>query len=391
MARAKKGKPARKATPKKAAAVLLLVGTKKGAWFLRSDPGRKAWKLEGPHFFGHIVNHVVLDPRDGKTLLAAVRTGHLGPTVFRSLDGGKTWKEASRPPAFPKAEGDPKARAVSSTFWLTPGHFSQPDVWFCGTVPHGIFRSTDGGVTWDGVAGFNDGLMMEAWTEKYAAPTPGGAITHSIRIDPRDARHMYVGLSTAGIFESRDAGATWRPLNKGVAADFLPDKDPVYGHDPHCLVIHPANPDRLYHQNHCGLYRLDRPGETWDRIGKAMPEKIRDFGFPIVAHPRDAETVWVFPMDGREVWPRTSIDGKPAVYVTRDGGKGWKRQDKGFPTYQAWFTVLRQALAGDRCDPAGLYVGTTGGDVWASRDEGGSWKRIAQHLPQVNCIEAVTR
>lgn len=384
-------KPAKRPAAKKGRAVTLLVGTKKGAWLLKSDTARKAWKLEGPHFFGHIVNHLVLDPRDGKTLLAAVKTGHLGPTVYRSVDGGKNWKEATRPPAFPKVENDPKAPAVTSTFWLTPGHASEPGVWYCGTVPHGIFRSADGGATWDGVAGFNEGLMKEPWAEKYANPTPGGAITHSIRIDPRNPKHMYVALSTAGIFESRDAGAKWAPLNKGVAADFLPDKDPVYGHDPHCLIIHPADPDRLYHQNHCGIYRLDRPSDTWSRIGNAMPKAIKDFGFPIVPHARDAETVWVFPMDGQTVWPRVSPDGKPATYVTRDGGGSWKRQDKGFPRAQGWFTVLRQAFAGDVADPVGLYLGTTGGEIWSSRDEGGSWTRIAEHLPQVTAVEAVTK
>jgi photosystem II stability/assembly factor-like uncharacterized protein len=368
--------------------VWLLVGTKKGAFIFRADGTRRKWEPTGPIFLGNEVNHLVLDPRDGRTLLMAARTGHLGPTVFRSTDGGRTWKEAQRPPAFPKADDAASAPAVERTFWLTPGHPSQPGVWYAGTSPHGLFRSEDGGVSWEPVAGFLDYLQVLKAREGFIGPTPGGPLTHSILVDPRDAAHLYVGLSTGGFFETLDGGGSWKPLNKGVAAYFLPVKDTEYGHDPHCVALHPVNPDRLYQQNHCGIYRLDRPGETWKRIGRAMPKEVGDIGFPIVPHPRDPDTVWVFPMDGSTVWPRTSPGGRPAVYRTQDAGRAWQRQDRGLPREQAYFTVMRQAFTADPLEPVGLYFGTTSGEVWMSPDEGATWRTLAAHLPYVLSVTA---
>ena len=167
--------------------------------------------------------------------------------------------------------------------------------------------------------------------------------------------------------------------------------DPVFGQDPHCMVMSPADPDRLYQQNHCGIYRLDRPGEKWERIGLKLPKAIGDIGFAVVAHPRDADTLWVFPMDGTEVWPRTSPGGKPAVFRSKNGGRSWARLANGFPTEQGWFTVFRQAMACDTRDPAGLYLGTTNGEIWASRDEGESWRRAVAHLPRILALEVVER
>ena len=368
------------------AATQLLVGTRKGAWIYRSDAARKAWSVQGPIFLGHIVNHLVLDPRDGKTLLMAASTGHLGPTIFRSTDGGTSWTEAERPPAFPKADGDKgPARSVDHSFWLEPGHASEPGVWWAGTSPPGLFRSADGGATWDGVAGFNDHPMYWKWCPEDGG-TPDGALLNQIQIDPRDPRHMYIATSTAGVFESHDQGAGWTPLNQGVEASFLPDPYPEYGQDAHYIALAPTMPDRLWQQNHCGIYRLDRPAQRWDRIGEAMPKEIGDIGFTIVPHPRAADTAWVFPMDGTEVWPRTSPDGKPACYVTRNAGKTWKPLDKGFPR-RAWFTVKRQAMANDAHEPVGLYLGTTSGEVWVSRNEGASWTCPARHLPEVYSVE----
>ena len=386
----RKKSPAKKAARKKGPRVLLMVATKKGAWYLRSGAGRATWDLKGPDFLGNVVNHAVMDPRDRKTFLMAVKTGHLGPTIFRSTDHGKTWKEAKQPPAFPKVpEGDTSGRTVKATFWLTPGAASRPGQWWAGTTPHGLFSSMDGGVTWAECKGFT-----EAWKGWAAVPgrveeVPDGAITHSVLVDERDPKHLYVGLSQGGVFESTDEGATWRALNRGVAADFLPEKDPEFGHDPHCLAVHPSKPDRVWQQNHCGIYRLERPGIVWDRIGNNMPKAIGDVGFSIVLHPRDTDTAWVLPMDGTSVWPRTSVGGKPCLYVTRDAGKRWHRQDAGLPP-RAWWTVKRQSLAVDAADPAGLYFGTTSGEVWASKNEGQSWRRIAEHLPHVLAVTAVT-
>lgn len=367
--------------------VAVLVGTRKGAFILRSDAARKKWTIHGPHFLGHIVYHMVLDPRDQKTLLVAARTGHLGPTVFRSTNMGKTWTEAEQPPAFAKAKTGEPGRVVDHVFWLTPGHASEKDVWYAGTSPQGLFRSDDGGRTWSGLSGFNENPDRTRWTGGDQDMTPDGGKLHSIIVDPRDANHLYLGMSAGGCIESTDRGASWQGFNKGCERVF-PVDDPDVGHDPHCIRMHPANPDRLYMQNHCGIYRVDRPSDTWQRIGKSMPKAIGDIGFPIEVHPRNPDMAWVFPMDGGSVWPRVSIDGKPAVYRTSNAGKTWTRQDKGLPREQAWFTVKRQALAADDCKDVGVYFGTTSGEVWLSRNEGDAWTCIASHLPHIYAIEA---
>ena len=368
--------------------LLVLVSTRKGLFILASDASRRAWSIEGPHFLGESVNHAVLDPRDRRTMLAAVKAGHLGPTVFRSEDGGRSWKEAGTPPAFPKAADPSLGMSVSHVFWLTPGHASQPQRWYAGTSPQGLFVSDDGGRNWKGVEGFNAHPDRLKWIGGLQDAPPDGGTLHSLAVDPFDADHLYIGLSTGGSFESRDAGASWTPLNAGVAAGFLPDPDAAYGHDPHCMRVHPAVRDIVYQQNHCGIYRLERGANRWTRIGENMPKDIGDIGFPMTLHPRDPKTAWVFPMDGGTVWPRVCVGGRPAAHVTRDAGASWQRQDRGLPAEQAWFTVKRQAMTADALDPVGLYFGTTGGEVWASRDEGASWECIRRHLPQVHAVEA---
>lgn len=367
-------------------AIQLLVGTRKGAWIYRSDARREAWRVQGPLFLGQIINHLVRDPRDGRTLLAAASTGHLGPTILRSIDGGESWTEASRPPAFPA--GEPHGRSVDHTFWLEPGHPDEPGVWWAGTSPPALFRSADGGDTWDGVDGLNNHPQVLEWFPPEGG-TPDGAILNQVIVDPRDARHMYLATCSAGVLETTDQGANWRPLNQNVRCDFLPDPYPEFGQDSHYVALAPTDPDRLWQQNHCGVYRLDRPAERWERIGEAMPKDVGDIGFTIVPHVRDRDTAWVWPMDGTEVWPRTSPGGRPAAYRTRDAGASWERQDRGFPTEQGWFTVKRQAFCGDRADPMGLYIGTTGGEIWMSGDEGATWRQIAAHLPEIYSVTAV--
>jgi len=366
---------------------LALVATRKGAWLYHGDRSRSRWQADGPHFLGHIIQHLVLDPRDGKTLLAAASTGHLGPTIFRSTDFGRSWREASKPPAFDKAPKGQRGRTVKHTFWLTPAHANEPGVWYAGTSPQGLFRSEDGGVTWSPFSSVNDDPQYRAWMGTEQDGTPDGPKMHSIIVDPRDPAHLYFAMSGGGVHETLDGGKHWQPLVEGmeVVAGF--DAGNVAFHDPHCVRLCPSNPDRLYQQNHCGIYRLDRPSRQWKRVGKAMPAKVGDVGFPMVVHPRDDDAAWVLPMDGQTVWPRTSIGGQPAVYGTTNGGKSWKRLDKGFPANQAWWTVKRQAMAADSEDPVGLYFGTTSGELWASRNEGASWSCIARHLPEIYAVE----
>ena len=271
------------ARPVAAKRIRLLISTRKGLWSLVSDLARNAWKLSGPLFHGHIVHHAVVDPRDSRTMLAAARTGHLGPTVFRSGDGGRTWKESSRPPAFAEGSG----RVVNHTFWLASGHPTEQGTWYAGTSPQGLFRSVDGGVRWEGVSGFNAHPQRKAWCGGDQDGTPDGPKLHSILVDPRDPKHLYMAMSSGGVFESLDAGADWRPLNRGVRADFLPEPNPEYGHDPHCMRFAAGHPDRLYQQNHCGIFRIDRPNVEWVDIGVAMPKSVGYVGFPMVTHPRD--------------------------------------------------------------------------------------------------------
>ena len=366
---------------------VVLVATRKGAWLYHGDAQRQNWRVEGPHFLGHVISHLVLDARDGRTLLAAAKTGHLGPTIFRSTDFGRSWKEAAKPPAFARAADDPKARAVDHTFWLTSSNPEEPDVWYAGTSPQGLFRSQDGGSTWEPYSMINDDPDYRRWMGTVQDGTPDGPKLHSIIVDPRDAQHLYFAMSGGGVHESTDGGRSFAPLLEGLdVVEGFDAVEPTF-HDPHCVRLCPSNPDRLYQQNHCGIYRLDRPGTRWIRIGRTMPAEVGDIGFPMVVHPRDADVAWVLPMDGTAVWPRTSPGGKPAVYATRNAGESWERVDAGLPPQQAWWTVKRQAMCADGGDPVGLYFGTTSGELWASGDEGRSWHCMARHLPEIYAVE----
>jgi hypothetical protein len=385
--RAPAKKPAANARKRGSEGPILLVATRKGAWIFHSDPARKAWRADGPYFLGQIINHLMLDPRDGHTMLAAASTGHLGPTMFRSTDKGRSWQESKRPPAFAKAADGEKGRSVKHIFWLTPGHPSEPGVWYAGTSPQGLFRSEDGGDNWEPFGSVNDDPQYREWMGREQDGTPDGPKMHSIGIDPRDPNHMYMAMSGGGVHESTDAGRTWNPLVKGLEVVPGFDATVITFHDPHCVRICPSDPDRLYQQNHCGIYRLNRPSDEWIRIGRKMPKRVGDIGFPMVVHPRDADRVWVFPMDGTMVWPRTSPGGAPAVYTTTNGGRTWSRLDTGMPKEQTWWTVKRQAMTGDSRTPVGLYFGTTSGELWASRDEGGKWACIARNLPEIYAVE----
>ena len=246
--------------------ISLLVATRKGAWLYHGDAARRTWRADGPHFLGHSISHLMLDPRDGRTLLAAARTGHLGPTLFRSTDLGRTWKEAERPPGFAAAADGTQGRSVDHTFWLTPGPAGEPDVWYAGTSPQGLFRSEDGGVSWAPFSCINEDPQYRKWMGSVQDGTPDGPKLHSIIVDPRDPGHLYFAMSGGGVHESRDAGRSWRALVKGLEVVEGFDANNVSFHDPHCIRLCPSNPDRLYQQNHCGIYRLDRPSDEWLNI-----------------------------------------------------------------------------------------------------------------------------
>ena len=370
--------------------LVILVATRKGAWLFHGDARRKTWRVDGPHFLGHVISHVVLDPRDGRTLLAAAKTGHLGPTVFRSTDMGRRWKEAAKPPAFANAPGAP-ARSVESTFWLTPGAACEKGSWYAGTSPQGLFRSEDGGVSWAPLPAVNDSPQFREWMGGQQDGTPDGPKLHSITIDPRDPQHLLFGMSGGGVHESFDAGQSWRTLIQGMEVVEGFDATTVTFHDPHNVRVCPTKPDRLYQQNHCGIYRLDgwgsaEPG-TWERIGRKMPKRVGDVGFPIVVHPHDADTAWVFPMDAATVWPRTAPEGMPAAYVTHNAGRTWQRLDQGLPKQQAWWTIKRQAMTCDQQANPALYLGNTGGELWIGHDGGQRWVNIARHLPEIYAVE----
>jgi hypothetical protein len=371
--------------------LVILVATRKGAWLFHGDARRKAWVADGPHFLGHTISHVQCDPRDGRTLLAAAKTGHLGPTIFRSTNLGRSWKEAQQPPAFANTNDTLPGRSVDHSFWLTPGHASETGSWYAGTSPQGLFHSQDGGGTWQPLASVNDDPQFRKWMGTVQDGTPDGPKLHSVIVDPRDPAHLYFAMSGGGVHESHDAGGSWSTLIQGMEVVEGFDAADVSFHDPHCVRLCPAHPDRLYQQNHCGIYRMDRSGDPsadrWQRIGRKMPKRVGDIGFPMVVHPRDPDTAWVFPMDGTTVWPRTSPQGRPAAYITRNAGRSWQRLDQGLPESQAWWTVKRQAMTADAQATPALYLGTTSGELWIGHDEGARWSNIARHLPEIYAVE----
>jgi photosystem II stability/assembly factor-like uncharacterized protein len=285
--------------------VLLLAGTRKGLFFLRSDEGRGSWSLEGPVLPGWEVFHAILDPRNG-TVYAAVNSFVYGATVHRSNDLGHTW-ERTEGLGLPEESG----LKLEKAWHVEPGHESEPETLWLGAAPGVLFRSEDGGVEWEVVKGILEHPTREQWE-----PGAGGMCCHSIQLDPSDPRRLYVGISAAGVFRSDDGGDTWTPANKGTAADFLPDPYPEVGQCVHKVLLHPALPERLWQQNHCGVYRSDDRGESWERLdGNGLPS---DFGFALALDPRDPDTAYVVPEEGAE--NRVTADGRLGVYRTRDAG-----------------------------------------------------------------------
>ena len=353
--------------------VLVLLGTKKGAFILESDASRRSWELSGPFGETWPLNHVIADPSTN-TIYATGGNEWFGPAVWKSTDLGKTWIHFSQGLAY--AEGEQPIKAGWS---LAP---AENGVLYAGVEPAGLFRSDDGGRTWEHVAGLRDHPSRPDWQ-----PGGGGLILHSIVLHPSDQKKMWVAISTAGVFYTEDGGQTWEPRNKGVRCDYLPEDQryPEYGQCVHCVVMAAGKPDRLYQQNHCGMYRSDDGGRSWVSIEDGLPSS---FGFPAAAHPRDPDTLYLLPLNG-DIAGRYMPDAKAAVWRTRDAGATWQDLREGLPQKNAFLGVLRQAMATDRLDPAGVYFGTSSGAVFASADEGESWSCIALHLPTITSVETL--
>ena len=349
--------------------VVVLAGTRKGLFLLESDEERASWELRGPLLEGWSIYHAIVDQRDG-VVHAATNHDVYGATTHRSTDKGETWTRAEEL-RLPEESG----LTLERTWHVEPGRSEEPDTLWLGGAPGVLFRSTDGGAHWEP----NEGLVGHPTRDRWN-PGAGGMCCHSIQLAAHDPERMYVGISAAGVFRSDDAGETWQPANQGTAADFMPDPYPELGQCVHKLLAHPARPGRLWQQNHCGVYRSDDAGDSWERLdGNGLPS---DFGFALALHPRDPDVAHVAPIKGAE--SRVSANGRLGVWRTNDGGATW---DESQVVRQAWVGVLREGFASDDLDPFGLYLGAQSGSVFASADEGESWTEIARQLPPVLSVE----
>lgn len=349
----------------------LLLGTKRGLFLADSDD-RRSWRLRGPLLEGREVYHAFIDPRDGRTAWAATDHKVWGAHVHRSEDAGETWEVLEAAPQYDDTRG------LAAVWALAPGHASEPDTFYAGIEPAGLFRSDDRGASWRSVASLNEHPTNATWQ-----PAGGGLALHSISVDPRDADSIVCALSAGGVYRTGDGGATWSPANAGVRADFLPTPYPDAGHCVHKLLRHPADPDRVYQQNHCGTYRSDDGGATWTEITAGLPS---DFGYALALDPHERDAAFVIPETSSHL--RTVVDGKLRVFRTDDAGASWRPLTDGLPQEHAWVTVLREALTCDALDPCGVYFGTSSGHLFASADRGATWTLAAGFLPRILSVTA---
>ena len=355
--------------------VILCIGTRKGLFVAEGSTTRRSFSLRGPFGPGVSVYSALIDTRGTPRLYASSCNPFFGMKVLRSTDLGKSFKETRSAPAFPKDDG----RALANIWALEPGD-GKKELW-CGVEPASLFRSGDGGETWEMVPGISNHEHARKWQ-----PGAGGLCMHTII---RDGSRVHLGISTGGHYLSEDGGSTFRASNQGVGAGYVPDPYPEYGQCVHKIARHKDAPGRLYMQNHggwpdrpgIGVLRSNDHGHSWRSIAKGLPS---DFGFPILVHPHDPDTVYVMPL---EAPTRTCPGGAPAVWRSEDGGESWRRLAKGLPKKQSYFTIQRDAMDIDELKTPALYFGTTTGQLWIGRESGEEWGCLFDSLPPIHCVK----
>ncbi len=356
--------------------LLLLTGTMKGAFVLRSDKGRQDWEVGGPYFPGRAIYALTYDDRNGRhRLWAAVNSSYWGSYLSSSDDFGKTWTE---PETYGVKFPEDTDASVKQIWQIAMGHKDEPDTLYCGVEPAALFKSIDAGESWSLVKGLYNHPHRAQWM-----PGGGGLCLHTILADPSDKNRLFVAISTGGVYRTDDGGETWQPRNVGVRAQFLPPEQryPEFGQCVHKIVSHPSNPRKLFLQNHWGLYKSEDGADTWTDIANGVPS---DFGFAMDVDPHDAG-VYIIPLESDEF--RCTPEGKLRVYRTRDEGKSWVATQTGLPQQNALETVLRDGLSTDNLKPTGIYFGTRSGKLFGSKDAGDSWNPILESLPPVVCVK----
>jgi tRNA A-37 threonylcarbamoyl transferase component Bud32 len=353
--------------------VLLLVGTMKGAFLLRSSADRTRWDVAGPYFHGQAIYSMLYNNR--KHQLWASTSTFWGTILRSSDDFGKTWTNpVDANVKFPQDCG----ASLKNIWQVCLGRENEPETMYCGVEPAALFVSHDVGETWSLVRGLFDHPHRPRWK-----PGNGGLCLHTILLDPFESKRMYVAISSGGVYRTEDGGSTWEARNRGIEVAFQPDRKPEFGQCVHKMVLHPARPERLFLQHHWGLYRSNDRADSWERISNGVPS---DFGFAMMMHPHDPDCVYILPIESDEF--RCTPDGKLRVYRTRNAGASWEPLQRGLPQKRAYETVLRDAMTVDKLDPAGIYFGTRSGELFGSNDDGKNWKMILSGLPPVVCVKS---
>jgi len=354
---------------------LLLVGTTKGAFLLRSNIQRSRWDVGGPYFHGHAVYAMAYDDRAGQHRIWASTQSYWGTLLRSSDDFGKSWTNPQEAPIrFPSDTGV----SLNNIWQIMPGRPEEPDVLYCGVEPAALFETRNAGQTWSLVRGLFDHPHRPRWM-----PGNGGLALHTIVLDPANAQRMYVAISSGGVYRTEDGGANWTAQNRGIRVMFMPNRYPEFGQCVHKIAMHPLRPERLFLQNHWGLYRSDDCAENWTDIANGVPS---DFGFAVVMHPRNPDCVYILPVESDEF--RCACDGRLRVYRTRNAGASWEPLVRGLPQKGAYETVLRDGMTADSLNPTGIYFGTRSGQLFGSTDEGKNWKKILDGLPSVVCVKS---